>query len=495
MPKVKTLKSPKPKKKEICRPALLEQKDFNRAQLEAIQYSKGPLLVIAGAGTGKTRVITERILWLIQDKICEPEEILALTFTEKATEEMQERVDLALPIGHPELMIKTFHAFCDHILREYGLEIGLDPGYRILTEIESWLFLRKNLFKLDLKYYRPLGNPTKFINSLIRYFSRLQDENIDPEKYRDFAKKMPEGTEEEKLEKERNLELVSAYRQYQELKAKEGVMDFGDLHFYVLKLLKGRPNILEKLSEQYKYILVDEFQDTNLAQNEFVELLAEKYRNLTVVGDDDQSIYRFRGASTANIIRFTQKFPDAKKIVLIENYRSSQNILDLAYEVIQGNNPNRLEVSEKLDKKIRSNQDSPGVIEVFHTPDGFKEVEEVVKKIQELIKKEKYQFSDFAILARANSQTDPFIYELQSHGIPYQYINAKGLYEREEVKDLLAVLRVLKSTYDATPLFRLLKMKVFEIPMRDILMILNFSRSKNTSLWRILNLVVEEKLT
>lgn len=268
---------------------------LNKEQIEAIKHGKGPLLIIAGAGTGKTTVVTERIKFLILGKHAKPSEILALTFTEKAAREMEERVDIGLPYGYTQMWIMTFHSFCDRILRREALHIGLDPRYKLMTEAESIQLLRKNLFKLDLNYFRPLGNPTKFISGMLQHFSRLQDEDVLPNQYLDWINSKIQDssskqTEELKLENSKFKELALVYKQYDELKVKESVLDFGDLITKTLKLFRDRPNILAEYQEQFKYVLVDEFQDTNYAQNELVKLLVGKSGNVSVVGDDDQCL-------------------------------------------------------------------------------------------------------------------------------------------------------------------------------------------------------------
>jgi DNA helicase-2/ATP-dependent DNA helicase PcrA len=315
-----------------------EARKLNTEQKAAVRFGEGPLLIIAGAGTGKTTVVTERIKYLITSGRAKPQEILALTFTEKASREMETRVDIALPYGVTQMWISTFHAFCDRILRGEAINIGIDPGYKLMTEAETILFFRKHLFQFDLKDFRPLGNPTKFISGMIQHFSRLKDEDVSPMEYRAY----------------RNNELSRAYRTYEELKVKEGVADYADLISWALKLFRERPAILKKYQQQFKYILIDEFQDTNFAQNELAVLLAGKKKNITVVGDDDQAIYRWRGAAISNIIQFRKTFPKAKIVVLTKNYRSTKEILDRSYDLIQKNNPDRLEVAEKIDKKLES---------------------------------------------------------------------------------------------------------------------------------------------
>ena len=287
----------------------LDLKKLNKEQKEAVVYKKGPLLIVAGAGTGKTTVITQRIAYLIEKGEAKPasaksygrakpEEILAVTFTDKAAEEMEERVDKLLPYGYVDLWISTFHSFCDRILRQEAISIGIDPGYKLMTEAETTKFIRDNLFKFDLLYFRPLGNPTKFITSILQHFSRLKDEDIAPEQYLRFAQELKIKNEKLKIEEEeiidnkKYMELAKAYRTYEEMKVKEGKMDFADLIASCLKLFRTRKNILKEYRKQFKYILIDEFQDTNIAQYELIKLLAPSSSNpnLTVVGDDNQCL-------------------------------------------------------------------------------------------------------------------------------------------------------------------------------------------------------------
>lgn len=480
--------------------------DLNKEQKEAVCYGDGAMLIIAGAGTGKTTVVTERIKHLIIEKNIMPSEMLALTFTEKAAREMQERVDIALPYGYTQMWISTFHAFCDRILRLDAFHIGLNPGYRLTTDAETMLFLRKNLYKFDLEYFRPLGNPYKFLQGMLQHFSRLKDDDITPEDYMRYAQQMAKSkghrvNDEEKLNARRStldaeitddeikktLELANAFKVYEDLKAQEGLMDFSDLIANTLKLFRTRKNILTEYRNKFKYILVDEFQDTNYAQNELAILLAGNRQNINVVGDDDQAIYRWRGAALANIIQFREHFPKAKIVTLTKNYRSSAEILDSAYQLIQYNNPDRLEVKEKIDKRlvaIRGRKDAP--VDFLFAPRVEGEAELVVEKIKELIKKQKYVYKDFAILVRANDHAQPFIRALERAGIPYQFLGPGHLFHQEEIKDLISYLKVLVNFEDSTALYRVLCMPIFMIDARSIAAILNFAKRKNYTLFEAL---------
>ena len=450
---------------------------LNKEQLEAIKYGKGPLLIIAGAGTGKTTVVTERIKYLILSQKTKPNEVLALTFTEKAAREMEERVDVAMPYGYTQMWISTFHSFCDRILRTEALHIGLDPRYKLMTEAETIQFVRNNLFKFELDYFRPLGNPTKFIGGMLQHFSRLQDEDINPSQYLAYAKKL-KGVEKE--EKKKTLELAKAFRTYDELKVKEGLMDFGDLIVRTLQLFRQRPNVLRQYQDQFKYILVDEFQDTNYAQNELAILLSQKTKNITVCGDDDQSIYRWRGASVSNVIQFRKNFPRAKAVVLTRNYRSTQEILDRAYELIQHNNPDRLEAVEKIDKKLSSQRGLKGEqIGFIHSDRVENEADAAARKIEEIKKETKYEWKDFAILVRANNHSEPFARALSRRGIPYQFLGPGRLFKQQEVIDLISYLKVLYNFEDSVALYRLLSIDYFDIYARDLAAIGNYARRFN----------------
>jgi len=449
-------------------------------QLKAIKHGNGPLLIIAGAGTGKTTVITQRIKYLILKKHIPASQILALTFTEKAAFEMQERVDVLLPYGYVNLWINTFHSFCDRILRDEAHSIGLDPNYKLISESESILFLRENIFDLNLKIFKPLGNPTKFLDALIVHFSRLKDEDITPTEYITWASKL-KSTDEKK----QYLELANAYRIYESLKVKASVMDFSDLISNTLLLFRTRKNILKKYQNQFKFILVDEFQDTNYAQNELAILLAGKNKNINVVADDDQSIYRFRGAAVSNVLQFKKNFPDAKIVTLIKNYRSTQTILDASYELIQHNNPNRLEIVEHINKKLISKFKFKGKqIQLIHEQRADDESDTIAKQIKKLSKK--YQYKDMAILVRANNHSQLITTALQRQRIPYQFLGPGYLFQQDEIKDLIAYLTFLTDLFNSVALFRVLSMEIFKIPYIELNYLLNFAKKQNLTLFESL---------
>ncbi len=453
---------------------------LNKTQKQAITHGKGPLLIIAGAGTGKTTVITQRIKHLIVDKKIPPNSVLALTFTEKAAYEMQERVDVLLPYGYADLWINTFHSFCDRVLRDDGHAVGLDPGYRLISESEAVLLLRQNIFDLKLSLFRPLGNPNKFLDALLTHFSRLKDEDISPGQYLEWAKK-----QNDEVEKAQYLELAQVYKDYEDLKVKSSMMDFSDLISNTLLLFRKRPSVLRRYQEQFNFVLVDEFQDTNYAQNELAILLAGDDKNITVVADDDQSIYRFRGAAVSNVLQFKKNFPKAEIITLVDNYRSTQTILDSSYRLIQHNNPNRLEVVEKINKKLISHNDvKESKIELIHTTRPEDEADEIAGKIGQLSRN--YEYKDMAVLVRANNHSQAITAALQRHRIPYQFLGPGYLFQQEEVKDLIAYLTFLTNLSDSISLFRVLSMDVFDIPYVELNYLMNYAKKKNLTLFESL---------
>ncbi len=499
---------------------------LNNEQKEAVTFDKGPLLIVAGAGTGKTTVLTHRIAYLIKEKGIKPEEILAVTFTEKAAREMEERVEKLLPFGYYDFWISTFHSFCDRILKRYGLSVGIPTNYKLLEQTGSWILIKKNFDKFNfLKEYRPLGNPTKFIEALVSHFGHCKNEGIYPENYLEHADSLklnmddiPVGSKSVKSKDKKDLsdkqkeyemikEVAEAYHVYQKLLLDNNLMDFGDLINYTLKLFEKRPEILEKQRNQFKYIMVDEFQDTNWVQYELVQKLAAPENNITVVGDDDQSVMGFQGASFNNVLRFKQDYPKAKEIVLVENYRSPQNILDLSYQFIQLNNPNRLEYQlneieginkrakergidlksfKKIDKKLKSNQTKAGAIELlgFETLDD--EVTGVINKIWELKEiDKKAEFSDFAILTRTNDSANSFCRALERAGIPYQFVSSKGLYTNPLILDLISYLKVTLNFYDSPNFYRVLRMMNFS--PEEVSRIIQYSDKKGIPVFEAIN--------
>lgn len=554
-------------------------KNLNSEQLKAVLHKDGPMLIVAGAGTGKTTVITERIAYLIDQGLAKSDEILALTFTEKAAAEMEDRVGSLLPIGYFDLWVSTFHSFSERILKEHGLAIGLPGDFKLLNEFEQWALVKKNLDKFELDYYRPLGNPTKFISAMLKHFSRAKDEDIGPRQYLEYADGLKQDLDgmlsgnkshkksviptvrEESLKREngqskgflsplssvrndkkeideqetaRLNEIANAYHVYQQLLLDNNFLDFGDLINYTLKLFRERPAILEKYRKQFKYILVDEFQDTNWAQYELIKLLASPANNLTVVGDDDQAIFRFRGASMSNILQFKKDYPKAEEIILIKNYRSRQNVLDLSYEFIKQNNPNRLEwqlnspvilehsvseaigprgkkqdaiaapanalrsdggratiqhdKSEKLNKKLIAENKGAGVIKILKGADLEEEVRLVADKIIELKNKNKNaSWNDFAVLVRANDSANNFMAEFERRGLPFIFGASRGLYAKPIIMDAEAYLKLLDNYHESLALYRILNLPIFNFTHEELVNFNYLAGKKAWSLYEVIN--------
>lgn len=489
---------------------------LNPEQKRAVEHDKGPLLIVAGAGTGKTTVITQRIDYLIKKKKVKPEEILALTFTDKAAGEMEERVDFLLPFGYTDLWILTFHSFAEKILQQHALEIGIPNDFKLLNQTEQWMLVRQNLDKFNLDYYKPLGNPTKFIHALVKLFSRAKDEVIRPEDFLKYAedlklnadsddyiqdfvtkdelKNLTKKERKELIAQEiaKNNEVAEAYHVYQQLLLEHNSLDFGDLINYCLQLFQKRPRVLAKYRALFKYILVDEFQDTNYAQYELVKLLAAPKNNVTVVGDDDQSIYKFRGASVSNILEFKKDYPKAAEIFLTTNYRSTQNILDLSYKFIVQNNPNRLEVKlakagKKLSKKLKSSSKAKGEIKHLHFDKADDEIKGVLRQISELKEKDKQaSWNDFAILARTNDMANNFATTLSQTQIPYWFVASRGLYTKSVILDVLAYLRLLDNYHESNAVYRILNSPVVGLEHKTIVQLNYWARRKGYSLYTTL---------
>ncbi|MBP8591401.1 UvrD-helicase domain-containing protein [Candidatus Shapirobacteria bacterium] len=466
---------------------------LNSEQKAAITHKSGPLLIIAGAGTGKTTVITERIKYLILKKKASTDQVLALTFTQKAAGEMEERVDIALPYGYTDLWIMTFHAFCDRLLRDEAVQIGLNPDYRLISEAESIKLLQDHLFSLPLNYFRPLGNPVRFLDGLSRHFSRLKDEDVSPEQYLSWAKNL----KTEKEEKKKYQELARVYQEYEKIKIEEGLMDFGDLITHVLSLFRKRPNVLRQYQKKFSHILIDEFQDTNIAQYQLLKLLAppETSPDLTIVADDSQSVYKFRGAAVSNILQFKKDYPRAKMVSLIKNYRSYQEILDASYRLIKHNDPDTLEAQLKISKNLKSQRGRGGVVEFWRFNRFDEEAEAVAAKIKEIVKEGKYSYGDFAILLRTNRAAQNFIQSLRYQQIPYQFLGPGLLFHQPEIKDLIAYLSFLTNPNDNLALYRLLRLSTFGLSGRDLATLNGFAKNEDFSLFEALNIIAnpEEK--
>jgi DNA helicase-2/ATP-dependent DNA helicase PcrA len=467
---------------------------LNPEQLRAVTHGEGPLLVVAGAGTGKTQVITRRIAWLIATRRAKPSEILALTFTEKAAAEMQLRVDQLVPYGYTDSTIGTFHAFGDRLIREYALELGLPGDVRVLSRAEAVIFLHEHLFALDLDEYRPLGDPTRFLGALVALFSRCKDEDVSPAAYRAWADGLAAAAaaapEDAVLAERarRQTELAAAYARYQELLEASGCIDFGDQVALALRLVRDSAAARAEVQSRFRYVLVDEFQDTNRSQSELVSIVAAPHRNLTVVGDDDQSIYRFRGAAISNILEFRERHPSARTIVLRRNYRSRPAILDAAHRLIRFNDPDRLEVRAGISKRLSAERgiDPAGrTVRLETHPSGSDEDDRIAAEIAERIGSGTPP-RDIAILVRANSHADPILRSLEAAGVPWRFSGSAGLYARPEVRRLLAFLRAIADLGSSVDVYGVATGEPYALGGEDLTAIVTSARRRNRTLWDVL---------
>lgn len=419
---------------------------LNKEQQEAVRHNKGPLLILAGAGSGKTRVLTHRIAYLIDELNVNPWNILALTFTNKAASEMRERVDKIVGYGSENIWVSTFHSTCVRILRRYIECLGYDRSFTIYDGDDQ-----KTLMRDICKY---LGIDTKNIKerTLLSAISSAKDELITPDEYElnahgDYMKE----------------KYALVYKEYQKRLKSNNALDFDDLIFKTVELFQNNPEVLTYYQNRFKYIMVDEYQDTNTAQFRLISILAstrneegEIEHNLCVVGDDDQSIYKFRGANIYNILNFEKQFPDAKVIKLEQNYRSTQNILNAANEVISNN------VGRKV-KSLWTENEEGEPVHFNQSSTEYEEAEYVVDDIDHTIQEEGADYNDFAILYRTNAQSRVFEEKLIFKNIPYKIVGAVNFYQRKEIKDLLAYLKTIDNGLDDIAVKR-----IINIPKRGI---------------------------
>ena len=453
-------------------------------QRAAVEHGDGPLLIVAGAGTGKTTVIARRIAHLIATRRARPSQILALAFNEKAAAEMQERVDLLVPYGYADVSIQTFHAFGEEVLSSHGLEIGIAPGFSVLDKTAQALFLAERLEELGLRHYMPLSDPTRYVAQLADFVGRAKDDPQWPDDLRRTAEETAAEAEGAALatggdpaataaladRADRLEELARAYERYDAALWRAGFVDFGDLLALTLRLFETSPAALRRLQERFRYVLVDEFQDTNPVQFRIVRRLVETHRNLVVVGDDDQSIYRFRGAHLKNILEFREHYPDTREIVLRRNYRSTRQILDVSRRLIV-QNQERLEVRYGISKELET--DKVGVDPVWKEFEAeADEAAWVADRIAADVRELRHRPRDFAILVRNNKHAEPFLRALDERGIDYYFSGSRGLFQRPEIKELIALLQSLYQ--DSRPEYLyLLASEAYGVPEDDLAKLLH----------------------
>ena len=412
---------------------------LNREQREAVMKTEGPLLLLAGAGSGKTRVLTHRIAYLIDEMGVNPWNILAITFTNKAAQEMRERVDHLVGFGADQIWVSTFHSACMRILRRYIDRLGYDNHFAIYDTDDQKTVMKEvcRRLNMDTKIYKE--------RALLAAVSSAKDELMDVREY------------ELKAAGDYNKAVIAkAYREYQETLKRNNALDFDDIIVKTVELFKRCPEVLNSYQERFRYIMVDEYQDTNTAQFELIRLLADKYRNLCVVGDDDQSIYKFRGANIRNILDYEKVYPEAQVIKLEQNYRSTQNILEAANSVIQ-NNVGRKEKSLWTDKGAGSQ------VSFRQFDNAFEEAEFIAGDVARRVKREKVGYGKFAVLYRTNAQSRLLEERMIVEGIPYNVVGGVNFYSRKEIKDVLSYLKTVDNGRDDLAVRR-----IINVPKRSI---------------------------
>lgn len=411
---------------------------LNEQQREAVYHTDGPLLILAGAGSGKTRVLVHRISYLIGEKGINPWNILAITFTNKAAGEMRERVDALVGHGSESVWVSTFHSTCVRILRRYIDRLGYDNNFTIYDADDQKTLIKAvcRMTDIDTKVFKE--------RSLLSAISSAKDELITPQEYElnaagDFGRQ----------------KIARAYKEYEKQLRANNALDFDDLLVKTVELFQTQPDILESYQERFRYIMIDEYQDTNTVQFKFVSLLGEKYKNLCVVGDDDQSIYKFRGANIKNILNFESVFEGARVIKLEQNYRSTGNILNAANAVISHN-------TGRKEKSLWTENDQGKKIQLRQFDTGYDEADFIAQDIQEGVK-ESGSYSDHAILYRTNAQSRLFEERFVAGNIPYKIVGGVNFYARREIKDLLAYLKTIDNGKDDLAVRR-----IVNVPKRGI---------------------------
>lgn len=411
---------------------------MNDRQKEATFYTDGPLLILAGAGSGKTRVLTHRIAYLIEEKGVNPWNILAITFTNKAAGEMRERVDKLVGFGSESIWVSTFHSTCVRILRRHIDMLGYDTNFTIYDGDDQKTLMKDvcKLIDIDTKVFKE--------RSLLSAISSAKDEMITPDEFEmnaagDFAK----------------LKISKVYREYEKQLRANNALDFDDLLVKTVQLLQTQPDVLEYYQERFRYIMVDEYQDTNTVQFKLVNILAGKYKNLCVVGDDDQSIYKFRGANIKNILNFEEEYPEAKVVRLEQNYRSTSNILNAANAVIRNNRGRK-------DKTLWTQNGDGDKIQFRQFDNAYDEADFVADDIEKGVDEGK-SYNDHAILYRTNAQSRLFEERFVAANIPYKIVGGVNFYARREIKDLLAYLKTIDNGKDDLAVRR-----IVNVPRRGI---------------------------
>ena len=432
---------------------------LNKEQYEGAITVDGQVLILAGAGSGKTRVLTYRMAHMIEDLEIKPWSILAITFTNKAAKEMKERVESLVGEKANEMWISTFHSTCVRILRREIDKLGYKSSFTIYDTSDQKTLLKECMKALNI------NDKDITLQEIMGKIGRAKDNMRTPESYmREFEHHF------------REKKIADVYQMYQKRLKENNALDFDDLIFKTVELFKSHPDVLEFYQNKFKYIMVDEYQDTNGAQYEFVKLLAKKYKNICVVGDDDQCIYAWRGADVTNILDFEKDYPDCKVIKLEQNYRSKGNILEAANVVIVNN-------SRRKNKALRTEQESGSKIKIYRAYSDKEEADFVARQILEIKSKDKYENKDFAVLYRTNAQSRIFEETFRRRGIAYKIVGGTKFYDRKEIKDMLAYLKVLINPQDDISIKRIINVPKRSIGDATVNKVQEFADSYELNLW------------
>lgn len=433
--------------------------NLNPMQKKAVLHNEGPLLILAGAGSGKTRVLTHRIAYLIEEYGVAPYQILALTFTNKAANEMRERVDRIVSYGAESIWVSTFHSTCVRILRRFIDHLGYDRSFTIYDS-DDQKSLMKDICKhlnIDTKKYKE----KTFLNAI----SSAKNELQTPDQYA------------AEVAKEYNKKIFgSVYREYQRRLQQNNALDFDDLIMKTVELFQKEPEVLRQYQERFRYLLVDEYQDTNTAQFTLLSLLASRYQNLCVVGDDDQSIYKFRGANIRNILDYEKVYPDAKVIKLEQNYRSTQNILDAANAVIRNNRGRK-------EKALWTEKGAGSRVHFRQFDNAYEEAEYIADDIADKVKKDGIAYADCAVLYRTNAQSRLLEERMVVEGIPYHVVGGVNFYARQEIRDILAYLKTIDNGRDEVALRRIINVPKRSIGAASLEKVADYAQMKDITLF------------
>lgn len=466
--------------------------NLNDEQKAAVDYLDGPAVIVAGPGSGKTRVIISKIEHLVKQAAVEPGRILAITFSNKSAEEMLERITLTFLHRAHEFNISTFHSFCWDIVREFADDIGFKENVRVLDGTGSWIVTRRRIEDFELRHFLPKTNPFKHVADLVRHIGRAKDETVTPDDYARYAAGVRAAYEAEMgrltlddaqarlAEVERTEEVARFYASYQTVLKAENSVDYGDMIAMAVAILREHPDICHRIQGRYDFVLVDEFQDTNISQIELLNLLTGSGRKVCVVGDPDQSIYRFRGASFASFARFDELYAGRQVFALTQNYRSTRNILSVAKHLIS-NNSDRY----RAEKELWTDNGTGDKVTVIKAPSYVAEAEAVAGEILRLAGErdpEDRRLSDFAILYRAHGHREEFEKALVRRRIPYRILGGAGFYKKEEIRDIAALVRVVSGRADGVSLFRVLSLTDFAIPATDLQRLTGWARSQELGL-------------